>query len=592
MPTGNLTTTFLGGSVAIQDLQGRTRTSSVYGLRAGWALNKQWNLNASQLFTPNASNEEGQTITSLSLAYTPQLNTRLALEMARSSGGTGWQISAAHRGKKLSAKALYRHADLGFSSAGNPALSTQRSGYLADVQYKTGPLTLSTASQRYEDGRGGRDYFDRASLQFSKPRLPAVSLYWQQGNQLRRPYEIIGFKDQGESAEEKNLRRKLRPTQSQNMGIQLSHSLGKTNFSLGFDHSESRLLDTPLSAQSADRFSIGLSRPLGSRTSMYFYHSWDANAAAQANADQTGQFTQLLVNHRLSNGIGINMGLQRQEYRSLHVKGSSLISNIGVQVPLGKATSIGVQYRTRLGGSSTPHQSADLLQFRLSRRFNIGRSRGGTRRTIEQRKQLGRIVGRVFDDRNNNGQWDAGEPPVPNVAVALREELQQRSDRIGNYGFIDLTPKIYKVSLVTKTLPIEYSILAPSEVPAPVAADKTTNVDFPAVRTGEIRGIVFLDENRNAVRDSGENVVSNAVVQAEGSEVISFSNERGEFALCNLAPRAWKVSVDTQYIGEDYAMTGESAVGVSVPPGGIVQSVMLGIAPQQREIVSSFAKSE
>jgi hypothetical protein len=155
VPTGNLTTTFLGGSVAMQNLQGRTEISPVYGLRAGWALNKQWSLNASHLLTPEASDEQGKDITALSLAYTPRQNTRLALEMARSSGGTGWQLSAAHTGQKLTLKTLYRHADLGFSTAGNPRLNTQRSGYLADVRYKVGPLRLTALSHRFEDERGG-----------------------------------------------------------------------------------------------------------------------------------------------------------------------------------------------------------------------------------------------------------------------------------------------------------------------------------------------------------------------------------------------------------------------------------------------------
>jgi hypothetical protein len=303
-------------------------------------------------------------------------------------------------------------------------------------------------------------------------------LYWQHGNQLRLPYEIIGFKEREQDAEGKGLRRKLRPTQSQNVGVQIGYLLGKTNLTLGFDHSESRLLDTPLSGQSADRFNLGLSRPLSKRTSLFFSQSWNVNASAQANADQIGQFTQLVLNHQFKNGIGLNLGLQHQEYRSRSEDGNSLVSNLGVQLPLGKSTSIGVQYRTSMGGSKPLNHSPDLLQFRLSRRFNIGGKRRGAGGIIQDRRLLGRIAGRVFDDRNNNGQWDLGEPAVPNVVVALREEVQHRSDRLGNYGFVDLAPSVYKVRLVTKTLPIEYSILVPSEVPVPVTADKTTNIDF------------------------------------------------------------------------------------------------------------------
>ena len=312
---------------------------------------------------------------------------------------------------------------------------------------------------------------------------------------------------------------------------------------------------------------------------------------AEANADQTGRFTQVGVTHNFRNGIGLDLSLQHQEYRDGSVSNKSLATQIGLQLPLGANTSLGVQYRTNLSGSGALVCN-DVLQFRLSRRFNVGRNRGGIQRTASERKLLGSIAGRVYDDRNNNRKWDAGELSVPNVAIALRDDLQHRSDQEGNYNFTDLSPNNYKVSLVSKTLPIEFSVLAANEILVPVAADKTSVVDFPAVRTGDIRGIVFLDENRNGVHEAGEKTVSNVIVQAEGSEVISFSNERGQFALCSLPPQRWKISLDTRMLDEEYETTGVPVLEIEVAPGGKVGDVMIGIAPAQREVVSSFQKSE
>jgi hypothetical protein len=70
VPTGKITTTLLGGSVAIQDARGRSEISPLYGLRTAWNL-KRLSLNASQLLTPAASDEKGKFISALSLSYTP-----------------------------------------------------------------------------------------------------------------------------------------------------------------------------------------------------------------------------------------------------------------------------------------------------------------------------------------------------------------------------------------------------------------------------------------------------------------------------------------------------------------------------------------
>ncbi len=595
VPTGKVTTTLLGGSVAIQDLRGNSSISPIYGLRAAWSLNSKLSLNVSHLLAPAAFDEQGKLISALSLSYALQPETRLTMEMASSSGGSAWQLSALHSGRNLTAKALYRGADLGFSSAGNPNLIRQRSGYSAEIRTKTGPFSLDLASQRFQDGRDGREFVDRASLGFASRGLPSVSLYWQTSEQLALPFSPL-ILDNGDpfsaTESEKSRHLRLQPTQSRHSGVQISHSLAATNLTLGFDRSQSHLTNTPLSAQSSDRISISLSRPFGNRTSAQIYQSWNLSSTAQANANQTGQVTQLNLNHRLTNGIALTFGLQRQEIRSGPLHGTALLSDIGFLLPLGQRTSVGIQYRTALSGSGPLPAGADRMQIRLSRNFNVGRQRKASARTREQRRLLGRIAGRVFDDSNNNGRWDGGEAAIANVAVSLRGSLQQRSNRQGNYCFDDVALLKYKVALVNKTLPIEFAVLSATEVPVTPAAGQTVTVDFPAVRTGQIGGIVFEDENRNGQREADEKALPDVMVQVEGSEAISFSNQRGEFTLANLPPKNWKVSADTASMAGDYEMTASGPLEIKVVPNGAVTGVLLGVAPQSRSVVNTFNKSE
>jgi hypothetical protein len=352
-------------------------------VRAAWNLNRSLTLNASQLLTPTSSDEQGKFISALSLGLRAASGVRLGMEMARSRGGNGWQISALHTSPHLTAKALYRDADAGFSSAGNPDLIRKRSGYSAEVRTKFGPFSFGGASQRFVDGRSGREFADSVSLDFTRRGMPAVSLYWQNNEQLSLPFDLDFqggdplFARSGQT--ENEIRLQLQPTLSRQAGVQISHTLAKTDFSMGFSRNQSRLTQTPLSAQSSAVISFSASRALGPRTSARLFSAWNLDSAAQVNANQTGQVTQLQLNHRFANGIGLNGGLQRQQIRSGLVRGNALITDVGFLLPVGKQASVGLQYRASLGGSRALLTGAERLQIRFSRNFGVGRKRKSER---------------------------------------------------------------------------------------------------------------------------------------------------------------------------------------------------------------------
>jgi hypothetical protein len=144
--------------------------------------------------------------------------------------------------------------------------------------------------------------------------------------------------------------------------------------------------------------------------------------------------------------------------------------------------------------------------------------------------------------------------------------------------------------LVNKTLPLEFAVLASTDAPVAAVAGQTTVVDFPAVRTGQIQGFVFEDTNRNGLRDSDEKMLSGVMVQVEDSEVISFSNERGEFNLSNLPAQTWKISADTSSMDGDYETTAPGPHAIAVVPNGAVTGVGIGVAAQSRDVINTFQK--
>ena len=133
-------------------------------------------------------------------------------------------------------------------------------------------------------------------------------------------------------------------------------------------------------------------------------------------------------------------------------------------------------------------------------------------------------------------------------------------------------------------------------MPVTPAAGKTVTVDFPVVRTGKIQGVVFEDANRNGQREPSEAGLVGVLVQVENSEVISFTNERGEFTLSNLPPQICVISVDTASIATatldgDSEMTRDS-LSIQVAPNATVSNLLIGVAQRSREIVDAFDKAE
>ena len=70
------------------------------------------------------------------------------------------------------------------------------------------------------------------------------------------------------------------------------------------------------------------------------------------------------------------------------------------------------------------------------------------------------ISGRVWVDANDNGAFDAGEQPLPNVLVELSMDDEPfgetRTDGQGQFQFADLEPGSYAVTMIDDTLPEEY----------------------------------------------------------------------------------------------------------------------------------------
>ena len=597
IPVGKFDLALLGGTVILQpDILERQSedllapepasiTSRIYGVRAARPLGNRFNLSASHLLTPDAPLSQGKSISTLAVEYKPSTHRRLAFEMAHSSQGNGWQLSGERAGKRLRVQASYRQADLGFSTAGNPSLRTQRDGGLLNMQYRLArPLTLNASTQRYTDRRGGHTNYDSLTLRFAKPGQPALSLF-------RRSADIEYAPDSSAAG---------RGTAAHTTGFSIDHTLDVNRLAFQYDRlqfqvsglSPSSLSPSSLSlsSQVSDRFSLRLARPLSRQTQLAISQSVDMGKAAQEGTSRS-LYTTFDVRHRVGkSGLRVDLGFQYANRLAQDRSGQAISLRTGFNYRLSSGSTLGLQYRTRLTGSGSMSMiPMDRVYLSYGHRFGGGSKSGN--RSVRERRQLGKILGRVFEDKNTNGKLDEGEPGIADVTVRKRGSTPGRTDQGGRFNMNEISAGTYRFELETKTLPIEFTTMTPTELTVQVPAGKPAMVEFPVVRTGQIKGIVFHDTNRNGSRDAGEPGVSDAVVQVEGSDIISFTDPQGHFTLHGLAPRSWKVAVNVALLGEDTEVTGAGSAEAPVPPNGEVTGVALGIAARERPVVSSFQKS-
>jgi len=576
---GKVDLSLLGGTVVLQpDYRERQFgdlleplpppiVSPIYGVRASLPLGSKFDLSASQLMAPNAPAAQGKSIGTLALNYQNSARRRLTLEMAHSRQGSGWQLSGATESKRLRLQASYRQADLGFSSAGNPTLLTRRNGGFINLNYRLAqPLTLTANAQRYDDGRQGRYRYDSLTLRHAKPKKPVFSLFWRATETQQPAIAAVP----------------LPSTAFTSIGARISHRLGVNRVSAQIERLQFNSTSALVADNTANRLSLGLSRPLGPQTQLSLYQILDLGTASR-----TG-YTALNVSHRLGkSGLTLDLGLQYVNRNAAGIFGQTTGARAGLSYVLRSGSSIGLQYQTDVAGSgSLSARNPGQLYIGYSHRF----SKGSARQTLspQERRQLGKVAGRVFEDSNGNGKWESGEPGVPDVMINTSSGARQRTDAGGRFSMADVRPGRYQFALETKTLPIEYTVLHPGEVPLLVAAGKSAVLDIPVVRTGQAQGIVFYDANRNGLHDEGERGIANAIVKITGSDIISFTDPQGRFTLHDLAPGKWRITVDMSTVGENMESTGAGVAEVSVAPKGVANGVAMGVAPVQKPVVETF----
>ncbi|QGJ68433.1 Hypothetical protein PBC10988_0920 [Planctomycetales bacterium 10988] len=223
------------------------------------------------------------------------------------------------------------------------------------------------------------------------------------------------------------------------------------------------------------------------------------------------------------------------------------------------------------------------------------------------------LAGTVFDDLNNNGIQDGGEPGIPGVTVTLTgindfgtiTPQVLTTDANGNYIFENLRPGTY---VVTEDQPSGY--LDGIDTVGSEGGDGTVNdvtsgipietgdtaveYNFAELRPSSISGTVYLDVNNNQTQDPTEPGLGGVEVTLTGTDDLGnpvnttiITNPDGTYTFDELRPGTYTVT-ETQPTG---LLDGEENVGTAggnlLPPDTINT---ITLVPDTQGIEYDFAE--
>jgi protocatechuate 3,4-dioxygenase beta subunit len=142
------------------------------------------------------------------------------------------------------------------------------------------------------------------------------------------------------------------------------------------------------------------------------------------------------------------------------------------------------------------------------------------------------LAGSVFHDTNDNGKFEAGESPIPDVVIELRDDVgtlvaTTTTGSDGSYAFRNLLNGAYSVvekqpdgwidgkdtagTVAGQTRGVATNDRIDNVVLQP--GDTAINYDFGEIQFASIAGFVHTDPNRNCLFDQADSPLSNVTVE-------------------------------------------------------------------------------
>lgn len=166
-------------------------------------------------------------------------------------------------------------------------------------------------------------------------------------------------------------------------------------------------------------------------------------------------------------------------------------------------------YSAAIGSGNYTVSETDPLGFisTTANNVSIALNQGETERVDfgdQTTASTGNINGNVFNDVNNNGRWENGEPGLQGIAISIDDGTVVRTDE---WGYFELIVPLGNYVLTEHDLGGWGSTTANTVSVAITTSGQTSTHNFGDVEApiyGRIQGYVYSDENANGARDQAD----------------------------------------------------------------------------------------
>ncbi len=194
-----------------------------------------------------------------------------------------------------------------------------------------------------------------------------------------------------------------------------------------------------------------------------------------------------------------------------------------------------------------------------------------------------KVSGRVYQDVNLNGKFDPGvDVPQADVKVHVDGNRYVVSDTNGNFRFDSVPEGDHKVYVDLLSVRADLTLLDEAAKNSALQAGRDTTMDFRLVRTGRLRGRVWLDLNGNGKFDEGETPLADVrVVTGSGRDTLTDAD--GYYVIGDLAPGEHVILIDEKTLPEK-TISGFKPLAMQVYPGRETSDVDLAVIVTPAEV--------
>ena len=200
---------------------------------------------------------------------------------------------------------------------------------------------------------------------------------------------------------------------------------------------------------------------------------------------------------------------------------------------------------------------------------------------LTELNSYGAVYGRVYQDVNLNGRFDAGiDQPQANARVRVDGNRYVVSDANGNFRIDSVARGDHSVYLDLLSVRADLTLLDNTQQLITMDSRRDVILDFRVVRTGRITGLVWLDTNGNGRLDEGEQPLADVRVVTSGRDTLT--DDKGYFIIGDLPPGEHILLLDEKTIPEQTrSVAGSQSIKVAA---GNETAIIFPVAPLPDQI--------